>query len=104
MIEIWNSRDIPLADILNRREAEQPDVSGVVGEILADVRQNGDAAVLAYTERFDGVRLTDMRVPEEEMRAAKTEVGADYLRILADAAENIRAYHQRQLRQGFVSA
>ena len=47
-----------------------------VREILAEVRKRGDAAVREYTERFDGVRIDDLRVPDEEIRAAVDAIPA----------------------------
>lgn len=104
MIEILNSRMVDIDEMLRRRESEQPDVSDAVAAILQDVKTRGDAALLDYTERFDGVRPLPLRVAAAEIEAAMAQVGEDYLAILCEAAANIADYHSRQVRQGFVMA
>lgn len=85
------------------RKADAPDVSRPVAEILAAVRQEGDAAVLRYCAAFDGMpEGTALEVPAEEMPAACDAVDPALLKVMQEAAENIRAFHKRQLREGFV--
>lgn len=85
------------------RTADAPDVSRPVAEILAAVRQEGDAAVLRYCAAFDGMpEGTALEVPAEEMLAACDAVDPALLKVMQEAAENIRAFHKRQLREGFV--
>lgn len=85
------------------RKADAPDVSRPVAEILAAVRQEGDAAVLRYCAAFDGMpEGTALEVPAEEMLAACDAVDPALLKVMQEAAENIRAFHKRQLREGFV--
>lgn len=80
---------------------QEADVSQAVRGIIADVRARGDAAVLAYTSRFDGAQLHSLRVSTEEIGEARAEVGDVFLALLTEAAANIRAYHSSQLRDGF---
>ena len=85
------------------RKADAPNVSRPVAEILAAVRQEGDAAVLRYCAAFDGMpEGTALEVPAEEMLAACDAVDPALLKVMQEAAENIRAFHKRQLREGFV--
>lgn len=85
------------------RKADAPDVSRPVAEILAAVRQEGDAAVLRYCAAFDGMpEGTALEVPAEEMLAACDAVDPALLKVMQEAAENIRAFHKRHLREGFV--
>ena len=86
------------ARLLDMREAEQ-DVSTAVREVVRAVRTRGDAALIEYTERFDGVMLTPetMRVSEAEVDAAMTKVPAKLLQAVEFAAKRIEAYHRRQL-------
>ena len=74
------------------------DVERGVVRILADVRRRGDAALLAYTRRFDGVRTTarGLAVPPEALSAAYEAQPAAVRRDLALAARRIRAFHRRQ--------
>ena len=88
--------------ILNRKKSEAANVEAAVEEILETVRTQGDAALLAYTERFDGVKLESLRVSEEERKAARAQVGEDFWKTLEMAAENIRRFHSQQLHRDFV--
>src|SRR5262249_8438523 len=66
---------------------------------LADVRTRGDAAVLEYTARFDQVRANDvaaLEITPREMQVSLDALPAEQRAALADAAERIRAFHQRQ--------
>jgi histidinol dehydrogenase len=71
--------------------------------ILESVKKEGDQAVLSYTEKFDGVALSDMRVSEEACRAASDEVEPGVLQAIREAAANIRDYHSRQMRQSWLT-
>jgi histidinol dehydrogenase len=68
-----------------------------VQEILADVQARGDEAVRDLTEKFDGTRPTDLRVPPSELAAALERIPAELREALTVAAGNIRAYHETQL-------
>lgn len=70
--------------------------------ILAEVRSGGDDALRELTRRFDGVELTDLRVPEEEITAALEGVPAGLRRALEAAASNIAAYHRAQIHPDLV--
>lgn len=78
------------------------DVGPVVADILADVQKNGDAALLRYTEKFDGAKLDSLLVTQEEVDAAYESVSEEYRAVLRQAAENIAEYHRNQIRPGFV--
>ncbi len=87
----------------HRSRAPTPEVEAVVRTILEDVRQQGDAALFAYTEKFDGVRLDagTMRVPEGELAAALASLGPRVREALSLAADRIGAFHRRQLRDSW---
>lgn len=72
-----------------------------VREVLANVRQNGDAAVKGYGAKWDGVLLNELRVSPEEMSEAVSSMDAQLVEDLKEAALNIRAYHDKQKRQGY---
>ena len=75
------------------------DIEQRVAAILADVRARGDAAVLAYTERFDGLRaasLGELELTAAELRAAFEGLPADQREALQAAAGRVRRYHERQ--------
>jgi histidinol dehydrogenase len=72
-------------------------------EIIANVRARGDEALKNYTEKFDGVRLDSLRVTDEEIKRAYQNVSAEVLRIIQEAAANIRDYHERQKRESWIT-
>ena len=74
-----------------------------VDAIVADVRKNGDAAVFAYTERFDGIKLTaeDVWVTKEEIDAAYAAVDPKLLAVIRESGANIREFHMRQRRNSW---
>ena len=80
--------------------ARQPDadVDAAVADILAEVRARGDAALIAYTKRFDRHDLTPetLRVPADELAAARGSCDADTLEALSLAASRIADFHRHQ--------
>ena len=68
-----------------------------VRAILADVRDRGDDAVRDLTERFDGCRLDELRVPAADLRAALDAAAPEFRAALEVAADRIREYHATQL-------
>ena len=101
MIRILTYGEIDNAEIFNRGTAAT-DVSGTVAEIIARVRQNGDAALREYSEKFDRAKLQDLAVSEAEMQTALSAVDPKFIEILEKSAANIRAFHEKQKRTGFV--
>jgi histidinol dehydrogenase len=73
-----------------------PDPEAVVARILAEVKERGDAAVIDYTLKIDGVRLDTLKVSREEITAAGKAVSPDFAAALKLAAERVRAFHQRE--------
>ena len=100
MIQILKYGQVSNEEIFARKEPTV-DVAGIVAEILADVKENGDKAVLAYCEKFDKAKLTSLQVTQAEIEEAFSQVEPEFIRILEKAATNIRAYHSQQVRQGF---
>ena len=84
------------------RVVPEVDVTGTVRDIITRVIREGDQALLDYTSRFDGAQLTALEVTAEEIQMAMEEVSPELLTILKTAAENIRKFHQAQVRTGFI--
>jgi histidinol dehydrogenase len=75
-------------------------IDKAVADIVADVRKRGDAAVLDYTDRFDGVNaasVADLELSRDELAAALDAITPEQRRALEAAAERVRSYHERQL-------
>ena len=83
------------------RVVPEVDVEAVVSQVIQDVREGKDRAVLEYCRRFDKVELSSLEVTQEEIAEAKAQVTPEFLEILQKAAANIRAYHQMQVCEGF---
>lgn len=101
MIRIFQFGEVSAAEIFARTEPKT-DVSGIVAEILADVKENGDAALYAYTEKFDKVKLESLLVTKEEIKEAVSLAEPRFMEILQKAAANIRAFHEKQVRNSFI--
>lgn len=101
MVKVLDASRVPLSEVLDRTE-EQRDISGAVANILADVRQNGDAALRRYTREFDKAEPDALEVPREQLDKALADLEPGLRAVLEEAAENIRAFHRRQVQHGFV--
>ncbi len=100
MIKIMKYGEVANDEIFARATSAY-NVTEIVEEVIRTVRAEGDAALYAYTEKFDKVALTTLAVTEEEIREARAAVDPEFLDVLTRAAANIRAFHQRQKREGF---
>ena len=103
MIKIMKYGQVPNSEIF-ARVAPSVNVEAIVADIIADVRANGDRAVLDYNLKFDKARLETLLVSQEEIDEAFASVEPEFLTILEQAAENIRNFHSRQVRNSFVIA
>ena len=103
MIKIYDRNEVPEEEIF-RREEETADVSAPVAEILRDVKERGDAALLDCARRFDKAELSALEVTSRELDEGAAQVDGEFTQILREAAENIRAFHARQRREGFLMA
>ncbi len=74
-------------------------IEAAVLRIIEDVRKDGDRALFAYTERFDGARLKSLEVSPGEMAAARKSVDAELLKALKFAAGRIERFHKTCLRR-----
>ena len=72
-----------------------------VGRIIAAVRDKGDAALLDFTRRIDGIALESLEVSGQERREAHGKVDRELIAALNIAAERVRSFHQTQLRHSF---
>ena len=101
MIKILNSKEVSRDEIF-ARVVPTVNVEEIVADIIDNVRKNGDRALFEYCEKFDKVKLSALEVTEEEIDEAFAEVEPEFIRILNDAAENIRAFHEKQVRNSFI--
>jgi histidinol dehydrogenase len=89
-----------LAELLNRSQLDREEERQTVRAILADVRARGDAALIEYTTRFDGVSLTaaQIKVAQDEVDRGFEAVPIRLRQVMERATANIRAFHALQAR------
>ena len=100
MIKILKYGQEENSEIFKRSEALS-NVESTVSDILKNVKENGDAALLDYTKRFDGADLKDLKVSDEEIKNALNSVDEKLIKIIKKAKENIELFHEKQKRTGF---
>lgn len=97
---------VPAREFDLKREVEYgtPEQNESVRRIVADIRREGDAALLRYTEQLDRTTLTaaQLRVPQEELQAAYAAVEPSFVTVIRQAAVNIRAFHEKQKRNSWM--
>ena len=101
MIKIYKYGEVSNDEVFARSEAKV-DVEGAVAAIIANVRENGDAALKEYSEKFDKVSLDSIEVSKKEIDEAYASVEPEFIDILERAAKNIYEFHSRQVRNSFV--
>ena len=101
MIKIYKDGTLSTEEIMSR-DGEGFDASAIVRDIIANVRKNGDAALREYCEKFDGGAPESLLVSAEEIDAAFEKVPSELVAAMTEARDNIRAFHEKQVRNGFV--
>jgi histidinol dehydrogenase len=104
MIKIYDSSDIEsVRNRLSRKASVEDDVLDAVRGIIRNIIQKDDKALFEYTKRFDGFELNadNIRVTQDEIDAAYSQISDDLLNTLKKSAENIAAFHKLQKREGY---
>ena len=101
MIKIMEYGRLSRDEIFARQESAV-DVSAIVSDIIEKVRAGGDRVVLDYCKQFDKAELSALEVTRQEIDEAFEAVEPKFLDILRTAADNIRDFHKRQIRNGFI--
>ncbi|MGB3260105.1 histidinol dehydrogenase [Paenisporosarcina sp.] len=92
------TKDISLKRPLEMGNAEQ---LNTVKKVLADVKKRGDQAVADFSEKWDGVKLSDFRVSNDEIQQALANFDIELKNDLEEAAKNIRQFHEMQKRSSY---
>ncbi len=95
-----------MEDLLKRSPNNYSQYEATVNDILANVKENKNQAVFEYTAKFDKYNLTaeNIKVTREEIDEAYTLMDADLVEVIRKAAENIRVFHMKQLRNSWFDA
>lgn len=99
------SFDADLKALLAFETAQDDSVDVVVANILKDIKQRGDAAVLEYTNRFDKTNassMVELELSRSELNAALSSLPAEQRHALQAAADRVRSYHEKQVMQSWT--
>ena len=101
MIKIYKYGEVSNSEIFARDNIDSG-VEGIVTDIIENVRAKGDKALFEYCERFDKVTLSSLEVSQAEIDEAFDLADPEFVKIVEEAAENIRAFHEKQVRNSFI--
>lgn len=100
MLKQYNYNDLSKADmaklVLRNTDANNT-IRETVSNIIANVQQNGDAALVAYADKFDGLKLDKLFVAADEISALANTISAEAKAALTVAYNNIKKFHQTQI-------
>ena len=94
MIKIYKYGEVSYDEIFARDNIAS-NVEGIVTDIIKNVRSRGDEALFEYSAKFDKAELSSLEVSSEEIEEAFASVDAEFVSIIEEAAENIRAFSSR---------
>ena len=99
-----DSKQNLLKELLKRSPESYGSYEQTVNEIIADVKANKNAALFAYTKKFDGCEINESNilVTREEIDAAYEKVDARLVEVIRKSAENIKKFHEKQLRNSWI--
>ncbi|MFB6099281.1 MAG: histidinol dehydrogenase [Salinibacter sp.] len=104
MIPILTPSDTARLDAIKSRGGTFSDeVDATVDDILAQIREEGDPALLDLTEKYDGVRPDPVKVPASLLDGAAAALDDDLRGALEEAAANIRRFHEKQVRESWFT-
>ena len=101
-MRIFSTQKDTIETIVARKQSETKDVSTIVAQIIARVQQQGDQGLFQLIEEIDQVTLSSLTVSPGEIDEAVQAVSPELLEVMEQAKENILAFHQKQVQQGFV--
>lgn len=96
--------DAELARLTSRADESDAVVNQTVANIIADIGQRGDVALLEYTARFDHIdvaRVADLEIPAERRLQAFRSIASEQREALEVAAQRVRSFHQHQLQSSW---
>lgn len=105
IIELNKNNANELLDLLKSRSTNNFDAQEkIVKDVVENIKTNGDKALFDYTKQFDGFELTkdNIRVTDKEIDDAINSLPKEFIRILEEAAENIRDFHEKQKRISWI--
>jgi len=100
IVKAQEFKEETLNQVLNRGKSDISSIESSVRKIITDVKEQGDKALLQYTEKFDKVLLpaSKLKVDEREIKEAYKKLKQSQISALRKAADNIASFHKKQLR------
>lgn len=104
MLRIYEKSNIDelYKKLKTRKNAEFSKILKTAGEIIDDVKNNGDKAVRGYTKKFDGIDLEDFYMGEDEINQIYAKCDKNLVKIMEKAARNIEEYHKKQIQNSYI--
>jgi histidinol dehydrogenase len=106
MIAIYKNKEIDhfLQKYESRRTQMVEEVERNVSQIIKDVRDKGDEALLYYTEKFDGARLSShtLSVSEEDLASAHKKMHKELLKVIQLSIQNVKEFHRKSIPQSWL--
>ncbi|EKY25097.1 histidinol dehydrogenase [Clostridium celatum] len=85
-----------------RNNTKSNNIEDKVRNIIETVKDYGDRALINFTKQFDNIMLEDLRVTEDEIEEAYNSVDKEFIDILKESKENIKAYHEKQKKLDYI--
>ena len=94
-----------LDELIKRSPNHYGEYEAIVADIVENIKNNGDKALFEYTAKFDKFALNadNIRVTENEIEEAYASISPKYIEVMKEAFENIKAYHEMQVRNSWFS-
>ena len=94
-----------LDELIKRSPNHYGEYEAIVADIVENIKNNGDKALFEYTSKFDKFALNsdNIRVTEAEIEEAYASISPEYIEVMKEAFENIKAYHEMQVRNSWFS-
>jgi histidinol dehydrogenase len=102
IIELKNQKKQDRLKLLKRSLIDSKIVLNIVGNIISDVRNNGDQSLKIYTQKLDNVTLENFKLDEQEIKKSISQVDPLLIKALEKAAVNIKKFHKAQLPREWI--
>lgn len=105
-MKVFNVNGENIKDILNlfkKREGSYKEIDEKVEEIIKNVKEKGDKALIEYTLSYDGAEIENIKVSKEEIENAYNLVEEKFINILMKAKENIEEFHKKQIQNSWFT-
>ncbi len=96
-MDIIEYNENEIENLVKRSQSDVNQVISIVTDIIEDIKENKDAAVKSYTEKFDKAKLENLKVTDEEIKEAYNKLDSKIIEALKSAAANIEKFHKEEI-------